>query len=155
MLCQMCKSKEASIIKKIDLGSGVIETYICDDCALRMSSKNVFNEKYREDFWGSAEQEIRCEKCKTTLSDFEETLYVGCENCYKAFASEIAKKAQEIHGKNVYVGKVPAKLVSKISRANELEQLKSKLALAERDGNIVEAKKLRAKIFSIGGDSRV
>ena len=81
----------------------------------------------------------------------EETLYVGCENCYKVFKNEISKKLLEIDGKNVYVGKIPPKLVSKISRKNELAQLKEKYRELVDSGHVSEANKVRDKIFSIEG----
>lgn len=151
MLCQMCKSREATT--KIFLSHGVIpvETCLCSDCEKRVSSKNIFTEKYSKNFWGSESPEIRCEICKTTLSDFEETLYVGCENCYRVFAREVSKHALELNGKNVYVGKIPPKLINRISRSAEIKQLTRRYNDCLVSGDIDEAKKLRAKILSIGG----
>ncbi len=151
MICQHCNSREATKNTYIDYAGTKMNVYVCDECYKRINDKNVIADAFKSSFFEPEEIEIRCEKCKTTLSDFEETLYLGCENCYKVFANEIARKALEINGKNVYVGKIPPKLVSKIARANELNQLKSKYRDLVNAGKVHEANKVRERIFTIEG----
>jgi len=151
MICQHCNCREATTNTYIDFAGSKMNVYVCDECYRRINEKNAVADAFKASFFEPEEIEVRCEKCKTTLSDFEETLYVGCENCYRVFASEINRKVLEINGKNVYVGKIPPKLVSKISRASELSQLKNKYIELVNKGKVQEANKVRERIYTIEG----
>lgn len=48
-----------------------------------------------------------CPKCGTKLSQFYKTSMLGCENCYKIFAAELAPVLKNMQGKTVHKGKTP------------------------------------------------
>ena len=49
----------------------------------------------------------RCGRCGTTLEQFYSTSLLGCENCYRAFAEELAPLLKKLHGVTVHAGKTP------------------------------------------------
>ena len=151
MICGHCNCREATTTTYIDYLDRKIMVYVCEDCYRRLNEKTDISSAFKASFFEPEDIEIRCEKCKTTLSDFEETLYVGCENCYKVFANEISKKVSELNGKNIYVGKVPIKLISKISRSSELSRLKERYRELVSAGKVSEANRVRERIYKIEG----
>ena len=48
-----------------------------------------------------------CSVCGQKLSAFYKTGYLGCENCYKEFESEITATLKNIQGGSFHVGKKP------------------------------------------------
>lgn len=48
-----------------------------------------------------------CSVCGRRLSEFYDTGYLGCENCYKEFEKEITASLKKIQGGTFHVGKKP------------------------------------------------
>ena len=48
-----------------------------------------------------------CPRCKTILSDYVETGYLGCPECYRAFGDEIEYSLKRIQGQTENKGKRP------------------------------------------------
>ena len=43
-----------------------------------------------------------CEVCKTTEQQIEESIYVGCSNCYKVFREQILSKIYTLHKSRIH-----------------------------------------------------
>ena len=73
----------------------------------------------------------RCPKCKTLLSDFLNTGYLGCPECYRAFEDEIAFSLKRIQGSTENKGRRP--VASSVDK-ELLDEYKRLLSERERAG---------------------
>lgn len=48
---------------------------------------------------------VFCKNCYTTLNDFIDSGFVGCEDCYKYFADEVTKYINSTQFSNHHIGK--------------------------------------------------
>lgn len=105
--------------------------------------KNEFDELFSN---GYAFEDVTCPKCKSRLSDVQETMMVGCSYCYKLFKDTIDRMAYRYHGKLGHVGKVPSRAVTRAEKMRELEALENqkKQAAAKEDYEL--ANTLKKKI---------
>lgn len=98
-------------------------------------------------------KDITCPKCSQRLSDLNETLFVGCPNCYKVFAPYIKDLALRYHGRCAHVGKVIDVNRNKDRLEKEIAELsrQEKQAVLERD--YLKAEEIKRKIKSLRGQS--
>ena len=55
-------------------------------------------------------EEKKCTLCGSTFDDLVERGKIGCAECYKTFKDELRHTIENLHGKEKYVGRRPAKL---------------------------------------------
>lgn len=151
MLCSMCNFKDAVCEKTIDMGYGKFVVYLCESCALKVKSNEETKEEELSDFWKTENMEVICPRCKTTVSTFEQSNYVGCEKCYEVFRPEVERAISIIHGNSHHVGKVPEKVFNKQSQNYNRKQLSKEMNEAIDEVDFERARKIRDKYF--GGDA--
>lgn len=69
-----------------------------------------------------------CSHCKTRLSQFYKTGYLGCPQCYVAFEYEINQTLKKIQGKTYHVGDKPT-----VSEQDKELFKRYKLLLSEKE----------------------
>lgn len=96
-------------------------------------------------------KDITCPNCSQRLSDLNETLFVGCPECYKVFAPYITELALRIHGKSEHIGKIVDPNRTKAKLNKEIEELTKleKQAVLERD--YLRAEEIKRKIKALRG----
>ncbi len=94
----------------------------------------------------SRQQEIYCKRCRTSLSDFLDTGFVGCSKCYDTFLPYAKDMALEIHGKCNHIGKMPKAESTFAVKKRELERLISEKQRAVSEENYILADELKHKI---------
>ena len=105
MICQVCKTKEATGHYVQVIGSSkVVELYICDDCAKKMLDYRrqmaQFGAKPQTDWLSSIidnstivepQENISCPSCGKKFEAFVSASFKGCPACYIAFKETLGK----------------------------------------------------------------
>ncbi len=169
MKCEICNKNEATIIVMQVINGKPKNLYICDKCAGENDDENDFvlpislpelfqailggligmeiqysphNPQYNE----NSGDEIKCEVCKTTYSEFKNTGKFGCENCYKTFKNQLDTVLKNIQGSNIHSGKVPSKQRESYNNRFEISNLKRQLQEAIKIEDYEKAANLRDQI---------
>lgn len=90
-----------------------------------------------------------CSVCGQKLSTFYSTGYLGCENCYKEFESEITATLKNIQGGTFHVGKKPEFYGIErelMSDYNAYLKEKEKAIIEKRFSDVAKLNKLIAEI---------
>ena len=91
-----------------------------------------------------------CEFCGHTLSEYLETGFLGCPECYNAFGEQIRSDLYSLQGGNLcHTGKPPAVSAEDkrlIEEYRELFEKKEKLGL---EGRFAEMSKVNARIHEV------
>lgn len=98
-------------------------------------------------------KDITCPKCSQRLSDLNETLFVGCPECYHIFAPYIRDLALRYHGRCEHVGKVIDVDKNKVKINKEIEELTRLEKQAVLDRDYLRADEIKRKIKSLRGQS--
>ena len=88
------------------------ELHLCKNCAKKFEDASDPDPAYENIFAPLGEYENLprnkiCPACKTTLKQFLETGYLGCEQCYREFEDEIEEVLKKVQGATLHVGKMP------------------------------------------------
>ena len=84
----------------------------------------------------AAEQELTCEHCGLSYSDFRERSLLGCSQCYESFEPILGPLLERAHeGGARHLGKVPRRCGADDHRQNQLIRLRQRLdeAVAAED----------------------
>lgn len=98
-------------------------------------------------------KDITCPKCSQRLSDLNETLFVGCPECYSVFAPYIKDLALRYHGRCEHVGKVIDLNRNKVKIEKDIEELCRLEKQAVLDRDYLRAEEIKRKIKSLRGQS--
>ncbi len=94
-------------------------------------------------------EDLTCKCCKTRLSDFLETGYVGCAECYKLFEKDILQMLYNFHKSVKHTGKKPERVVSKAKKQQEITRLLDLQAKAAAEEDFILAQSIKEKIDAI------
>lgn len=177
MLCQNCNKNEANVRYTQIINGEKQEIFLCEKCSREMGIGNIdFNipisfssffgdllENYSDtNFFPSImkPEELKCNECGMTFSEFIDNGKFGCANCYNVFSNKIDPILKNIHLSNRYTGRKPILLSKNIeinksesndNKNSEIEILKEKLNRAVKEENYEEAAKIRDKIKELKG----
>lgn len=92
----------------------------------------------------STQQDLVCESCGLTFSQFREHSLLGCPQCYTAFEAMLSPLIERAHeGGTHHMGKVPRRAGPGEQRQADLLRLRKRLAEAVAAENYELAAKLR------------
>ena len=100
-------------------------------------------------------EEKKCTLCGAAFAELVKEGKVGCPECYKVFAEELAPTISRIHGTGVHIGTAPERYKEGRERKERIAELESKLKRAVEAEEYEEAAKLRdelRKLKSEDGD---
>lgn len=154
MLCEEC-GKNPATIHYTQVQNGVAtQMHLCAACMAKhqkglntMSSlissllSGVSGQKERPE-----QEKLRCPTCGMEYERFRETGLLGCADCYKAFAAQLAPMLGRIHGRTQHVGHVPPARSAHISAQRELEKLRREMDEAVAKEEFELAAQLRDRI---------
>lgn len=156
MLCQRCKKATATVhLTDIPKHSGdKIERHLCDDCALAEGVTfkphlPPLNELLTNFVLSQAQalDELRCDECGTTFSEFRSQGLLGCPNDYVAFEEVLSPLIAQAHENGTHhVGKIPPTRPRSEVRQRELARLKRELGAAVAREDYETAARLRDQI---------
>ena len=89
-----------------------------------------------------------CSQCFTTLTEFVNSGFVGCPNCYKAFASEIKAYVDENQFAQSHKGKLYIKPTHD-SILDKISYYEKQLKLAIEEERFEDCRALKNKIISL------
>ena len=122
-LCEECGVNEACYTISVMMGGQITQRHLCADCMAKMNMNLAAgNVKHllsaimsaitgagEETTASSAvpEEDVVCQRCNTTLSQFTKSGKLGCPSCYTAFREQLTPMLQQIHGRVQHAGRKP------------------------------------------------
>ena len=174
MLCDNCKSNQATVRYTEIINGEKKEMHLCEECSHKLGVDSIsFNmpinfssffggllDDYSEEEFMpllNTVKELKCDNCNMTYDEFTREGKFGCEECYDAFSTKIDSLLKRLHGSNKYIGRkaLNAGSTKKIKDKTEakentkeakLEKLQKDLKKAIADERYEDAAKIRDEI---------
>lgn len=163
MTCQECGKKRPATLHFTKIVNGdKTEFHICEACAREkgefipgtpsgFSIHNLLSglldfEPSTASTVTAKPQNMRCENCGLTYSQFGKIGRFGCSNCYKQFSGRLDPLFKRVHGNTTHIGKVPKRTGGLIKHKREIENLKKDLSLLIEREEFEQAAEIRDKI---------
>lgn len=153
MLCENCKKNTATTYFKQTVNGKTREVFLCSECAAKMGLGDPMSGFGNFGFGLGAMSELlgsyappasaTCPTCGISLNEVSKNGVMGCADCYDTFRDYLRRLLPRISGNKAHSGKTPH---GKEPAADDLAQLKQKLAKAIETENFEEATVLRDKI---------
>lgn len=192
MLCQNCGKEEVNF-KYTQVVNGVKkEIVLCDKCAKELGLESLdFNipinfSSFLGNFFDELEdtsvfptlakkEELKCENCGNTYSDFINSGKFGCPNCYPTFELAVDSLLKNLHGTSSHIGRkskkagiaapnirneTPIKVKPKVKETNKnsdqvkVLDLEKQLNIAIKEERYEDAAKLRDEIKKINENNK-
>ncbi|MMZ61337.1 hypothetical protein D3C76_391370 [compost metagenome] len=164
MQCQECGKRPASLHFTKIVNGEKTEFHICEACAREkgeiipgttggfsihnlLSGLLDFNPGLKGQNAGTKTTEnLRCEECGLTYSQFSKIGRFGCSSCYKHFNDRLDPLFKRVHGNTVHVGKIPKRVGGHIEVKRKLDDLRRELQYRILQEEFEEAASLRDQI---------
>ncbi len=155
MLCEICKTEEATVHLTQVIDGSIKKLHLCEQCAQSsgfdlqgpISITDILlgmGGKREEQAVPSAERS--CPRCHMRRSDFKKSGRFGCATCYEAFAEDLPPLLRAMHRNDRHIGKVPASEAVRMAVLHELGQLQLDLEQAVAGENYEQAARIRDEI---------
>lgn len=156
MLCEKCKTREATTHVKNLVNSKYSEYMLCDDCARNMGFSSFISDMQSEftslfdSLFSNAlparSGATRCRKCGSSYTDIISRRRIGCDECFETFKDEIKNAVVRVHGNAVYSGKMPRRFEEEKKKEEQIKKLREELELCVRNEEYEKAASLRDEI---------
>ncbi|MFO7941138.1 MAG: UvrB/UvrC motif-containing protein [Bacillota bacterium] len=168
MLCEICGQAEATVHITRTVNGETKEMHLCPKCAAAAGHLPWTSAKEFPvgtlfggllDFTGGSEG-IRsttptrrdvCPTCGSSYESFRETGFLGCTDCYDAFADVLEPLLKKIHGDTIHRGKRPVGTPEE-SRAATIERLREELQRSVELEEYERAAEIRDEIKRLEGE---
>jgi protein arginine kinase activator len=91
----------------------------------------------------------KCETCGLEYTEFMNTGFLGCSDCYSQFAGRLGPLIGKIHGHTRHTGKVPRRTGKAVRARQELESLRKELRMLIEAEEYEKAALVRDRIRAI------
>ena len=165
VLCEECKTNEASYTISVMVGGEITTRHLCGDCMAKMNMdiasgniksllSTILSAITGDTAPGSAEKDVTCPRCGMTLSEFTRTGHLGCPKCYEAFREQLQPMLLQIHGRVQHAGRQPLSTAEEQRKRSVTEQLQRQMEQAVALEDFETAAKLRDQIraLSVSGE---
>ena len=165
VLCEECKTNEASYTISVMVGGEITTRHLCGDCMAKMNMdiasgniksllSTILSAITGDTAPGSAEKDVICPRCGMTLSEFTRTGHLGCPKCYEAFREQLQPMLLQIHGRVQHAGRQPLSTAEEQRKRSAAEQLQRQMEQAVALEDFETAAKLRDQIraLSVSGE---
>ncbi|WP_138496070.1 UvrB/UvrC motif-containing protein [Paenibacillus pinistramenti] len=162
MLCQECGKRPASLHFSKIVNGEKSEYHLCETCARDkgelipgtsggFSIHNLLSgllnfETVEQGKRASNPENLRCEVCGMTYSQFSKMGRFGCSSCYKYFNDRLDPLFKRVHGSTVHTGKVPVRVGGEILTKRKIQDLKRHLQDSINHEEFETAAQLRDEI---------
>ena len=169
-LCEECGVNEACYTISVMMGGQITQRHLCADCMAKMNMNLAAgNVKHllsaiMSAISGGVEEaaanavapanDVICERCNTTLSQFTKSGKLGCPNCYQAFREQLTPMLQQIHGRVQHAGRKPLDDEAAQRRRDVYERLSRQLEQAVAMEDFETAAILRDQLRSLTNAER-
>lgn len=169
MLCDHCHEEQATVVVTHSINGKKIELRLCNSCASKKQNIVYDEESSFEQFLSGllqsdkesikpAEtgylQEVKCPKCKMSLSEFRKNTKLGCEHCYKAFWGYLKPVLRSVQGSSIHKGKKPKRIIEKTNHKEMIQKMEYDLKLSLMQEEYEKAALLRDKIRELKSEAR-
>lgn len=163
MLCQYCGKNPAVIRVKTILDGFPSDFSLCAECAGRLGYGNLLIvmgaglQDVPEDLLfgeGGDPAPLRCGGCGSSFADIVRTGTVGCAECYRTFADQLAPLIRRIHGGVTHRGKTAGESLPRTMPRGELSVMHRRLREAIESENFEQAAVLRDRIRKLEDGGR-
>ena len=138
MLCDNCKTNDATVRYTEIINGEKKEMHLCEECSHKLGIDNLsFNMPIDfSSFFGgllddefetpefkplfSSLKELKCDNCNMTYDEFTKDGKFGCEECYNVFSNKIDSLLKRLHGSSKYMGRKA--LNSSVSINNDIKK---------------------------------
>lgn len=153
MICQECNLNEATVTLNTNINGVKSTRHLCPSCAAKYGIGQVsgigemFSGLFGNMFgmFSETPQELSCKGCGYTLSQYNRTGLLGCEQCYDSFRQQLLPFIKRVHG-NVVNKPDEIKPDSKQEQQDEISKLKKELQEAVQAEEYEKAAQLRDRI---------
>lgn len=165
VLCEECKTNEASYTISVMVGGEITTRHLCGDCMAKMNMdiasgniksllSTILSAITGDTAPGSAEKDVICPRCGMPLSEFTRTGHLGCPKCYEAFREQLQPMLLQIHGRVQHAGRQPLSTAEEQRKRSATEQLQRQMEQAVALEDFETAAKLRDQIraLSVSGE---
>jgi len=154
MVCDVCKSNQATVFLTQIVEGKMQKVNLCESCSKEKGVTNPVGFELADLLLGlRAAQEIekggsvqRCPVCGFSQADFKKTGRLGCGACYDTFAEGLSGLLKAMHKGTSHVGKVPARLMRSIELGARMKQLQRDLEKAVAEENYESAALIRDQL---------
>lgn len=157
MLCEECKVNEASYTISVMVGGEVTTRHLCADCMAKVNMdlasgnikgllSSILSAITGNDTKEEAGEEIVCDRCHTTFSQFTRTGRLGCPKCYEAFRQQLQPMLLQIHGRVQHAGRQPIRDVEEQRKRSCQEELTRQMEQAVALEDFETAAQLRDRL---------
>jgi len=156
MICDVCKTNEASVFLTQIVEGKVQKVNLCDSCSKAKGVEDPTGFALADLLLGlGATQEIerasggaaqRCPGCGFSQADFKKTGRLGCAQCYETFGEGLNSLLKAMHKGTIHTGKVPARISRLIEHETALKTLQRDLQKAVADENYESAAQIRDQL---------
>ncbi|MGN0794006.1 MAG: UvrB/UvrC motif-containing protein [Aristaeellaceae bacterium] len=160
--CEECGVNEACYTVSVMMGGEITQRHLCADCMARMNMNLATgNIKHLlstilSAITGKSEaaeeaprEDVVCERCQTTLSQFTKSGRLGCPACYRAFREQLTPMLQQIHGRVEHAGRKPLDTVEAQRSRTRHEELQRQLEEAVAQEAFERAAALRDQLRAL------
>ncbi len=154
MLCDVCKSKPATVFLTQIVEGKMQKVNLCEACSKEKGVTDPTSFAFLDLLQGLGTAQmiektqftVRCGVCGFSHGDFKKTGRLGCSACYETFAEHLAPLLKSMHRATVHAGKTPAR-AARFKRFKErMQLLEANLHRAVTEENYESAAMIRDQI---------
>lgn len=159
MLCDVCKTKEATVFLTQIVEGSVKKLNFCAACSQKKGIQDPMEFLLSDLFQGltlpkekntpAVRVPVTCSACGFSQEDLKKRGRLGCSVCYETFSEALTPMIQSAHRSMSHQGKVPKKLAEVFIRDEELETLRKSLQKAIKSECYEEAALYRDRIAAL------
>jgi len=157
MLCESCKSAQATVHLTEIINNQKKEVHLCEKCAEKkgITVKAHFSitdllasltESAGKSRGGSQFAQMVCPGCGLTFGEFQRKGRFGCAEEYEAFREAIVPLVEKIHGAVQHVGKIPRRADEDVEQKAKVLDLQQRLKRAVELEDYEQAARIRDEI---------
>lgn len=163
MECQECHNRPATLHLTQFINGQKKEIHVCEVCAAEKgyftypedanSLQNLLTGLFNFDTPKlqphvlNQINELQCQQCGMTISQFKETGKFGCAACYKTFSSRLDSILRRVHAGNTrHTGKIPKRTGGSLQIKKEIENYRKQLQHLIETEQFETAAEVRDKI---------
>ena len=171
LVCQECNENPATIHFTKIINGEKTEFQLCENCSKKkgdmvlfnnvngpfsihnllaglMNLDNNFEQKQKSSIQET--EELHCQKCKMTYSQFTNLGRFGCSECYKVFDKQLMPILRRLHsGNSSHTGKIPQRIGGSINLQRQIDDLKKALQVSIQQEEFERAAELRDEIRTL------
>lgn len=166
MQCEECNKRPATLHYTQIINGKKTEIHVCEVCAQNHGYTFNHDETYslhdlltglfnvtspnldmKENSFFNQFEELKCDHCQLSFTDFQRIGKFGCSKCYETFKPKLNSIFRRVHSGNTkHNGKIPKRKGDKLHIKKEIERYREYLQQLINEENFEEAAVIRDRI---------